>query len=314
MPPPDRKEEDWAVLWKIGARLQERNWEIKCWDYEFYRPLLLKEDFEAWDAWKRQEKDRSVDLWVFWNMGGRLKDFDLSRMPKEKLVLFIWEPPTVQSSLYTPEVQALFGKIFTWDDDLVDNQKFFKFNYPVLKKRIEEIPGFDEKKLCVMINTHLKDKHPKALYGERESAARFFEDKEGEFDLYGRFWNKEEFKNWKGTVKSKAQTLAKYKFCICYENMRDVKGYITEKIFDCFMAGCVPIYWGASNIGDYVPADCFIDRRRFVNMEELYDFMKRMSSEEYEQYLDQAAQFLKSEKALGFSRDAFVKIFMDGLI
>lgn len=87
-------------------------------------------------------------------------------------------------------------------------------------------------------------------------------------------WDKKEFENAMGTVESKAITLAKYKFCICYENMRDVKGYITEKIFDCFMAGCVPIYWGASNITDYIPADCFIDRRTFTSMEELYVFMK----------------------------------------
>jgi len=306
-----RGKEEWEVLWRIQARMQERGWEIKCWDYEFYRPFLLKGDFESW---KSRKTDQSGDLWVFWNMGGRLSDFDLSRMPKEKLILFMWEPPTVQPSLYTPEVQALFGKIFTWDDDLIDNQKFFKFNYPALKKRIEKIPNFDQKKLCVMINTHLIDKHPKALYGEREKAARFFEDKEGEFDLYGRFWDKKEFKNAMGKVESKAITLAKYKFCICYENMRDVKGYITEKIFDCFMAGCIPIYWGASNITDYIPADCFIDRRAFTSMEELYLFMKEMSCEEYQRYLEQSGEFLKSEKAQVFSRDAFVEIFMDQLI
>jgi hypothetical protein len=42
-------------------------------------------------------------------------------------------------------------------------------------------------------------------------------------------------------VDSKKNTLEKYKFSICYENARDIPGYITEKIFDCFFAGCVPI-------------------------------------------------------------------------
>ena len=48
-------------------------------------------------------------------------------------------------------------------------------------------------------------------------------------------------------------------FAICYENARDIPGYITEKIFDCFFAGCVPIYWGgAPNVTDHIPANTFI--------------------------------------------------------
>jgi hypothetical protein len=311
--PTSDQEDDWTTLWKIQAQLQMKGWEIRCWDYDFYHPLLLKGNDESWNAWQQQKKNPSEWFWVFWNMGGRLKDIDLSKVPKEKLVLFMWEPPTVQKSLYTKAVQDLFHKIFTWDDDLVDNQKFFKFNYPSLKKRIEHVPDFDQKKLCVMINTRLKDTHPLSLYGERTSAALFFEDKEeGEFDLYGRFW--ENYKNWKGKAKSKAQTLPNYKFCICYENMKNAKGYITEKIFDCFMAGCLPVYWGASNITDYIPKDCFIDRRKFASMEALYAFMQHMRREEYEGYLNRAAKFLESEKAQVFSKDAFVKIFMEQLI
>ena len=44
-----------------------------------------------------------------------------------------------------------------------------------------------------------------------------------------------------------------YRFYICYENTEGVEDYITEKIFDCFAAGFVPIYWGASNIEKYIP-------------------------------------------------------------
>lgn len=43
--------------------------------------------------------------------------------------------------------------------------------------------------------------------------------------------------------------------------MRGEKGYITEKIFDCFFPGVIPIYWGAENVTDYIPQDTFIDRR-----------------------------------------------------
>ena len=34
---------------------------------------------------------------------------------------------------------------------------------------------------------------------------------------------------------------------------REIPGYITEKIFDCFLARSVPVYWGPGNIADHVP-------------------------------------------------------------
>ena len=40
--------------------------------------------------------------------------------------------------------------------------------------------------------------------------------------------------------------LQTYKFNICPENS-DREGYVTEKIFDAILAGCIPIYWGSNN-------------------------------------------------------------------
>ena len=40
--------------------------------------------------------------------------------------------------------------------------------------------------------------------------------------------------------------------------------------FDAFVAGNIPIYWGADDIEDYIPKNCFIDRRNFSNHEKLY--------------------------------------------
>ena len=45
--------------------------------------------------------------------------------------------------------------------------------------------------------------------------------------------------------------------------MSDTPGYMTEKIWDSFKAKTVPVYWGASNIEEYVPKNCFIDYRDF---------------------------------------------------
>jgi GR25 family glycosyltransferase involved in LPS biosynthesis len=52
----------------------------------------------------------------------------------------------------------------------------------------------------------------------------------------------------------KHEFLQKYKFNICFENASE-PGYITEKYFHAKAAGCIPIYWGDSNLGrDFNPA------------------------------------------------------------
>lgn len=44
----------------------------------------------------------------------------------------------------------------------------------------------------------------------------------------------------------KVDYLKNFKFNLCPENS-DSRGYVTEKIFDSFLAGCIPIYWGSGN-------------------------------------------------------------------
>jgi hypothetical protein len=257
---------------------------------------------------------QNVDnTWVFWNLGPKVKEVDFASRPKEKMILFAWEPHVVQPELYDPKVQAQFGKVYTWDDDLVDNERFFKFHYPVLSNRIDVFVPFEKKKLCTMIATRFKSKDPGSLYGERELAALFFDKKKGEFDLYGNGWSQKKYKNSKGRIEKKLEVLAGYKYAICYENTSVKRGYVSEKIFDCFAAGVVPVYWGAPNVTDYVPAECFIDRRNFKNNEELYQFLKKITKEEYAQYLSAAEKFLKSEKAQLFSQKKFIEDFKKAL-
>ena len=72
------------------------------------------------------------------------------------------------------------------------------------------------------------------------------------------------------------------------------------------VAGCVPIYWGAVDVTDYIPAGCFIDRRKFANFQEVYDYISTMPEEEYNQYLENIRIYLNSEEVQIFSIDFFV--------
>jgi hypothetical protein len=101
--------------------------------------------------------------------------------------------------------------------------------------------------------------------------------------------------------------MQKYKFSVCYENATGITGYITEKIFDSFFAGCVPVYLGAPNVTDYIPAETFIDKRNFKNYGELYRYMKSMTDEEYNKYLGAIKDFVHSGRIYPFSAECFAE-------
>ena len=66
---------------------------------------------------------------------------------------------------------------------------------------------------------------------------------------------------------------------------------------------------GASNITTYIPENCFIDYRKFNSKEEMYDFLKNITEDEYQTYIENARTFLQSDKAKLFTKEKFIKTF-----
>jgi len=251
----------------------------------------------------------------------------------KNLYLLIFESEVIRPDNWNIENHKYFKKIFTWNDDLADNKKYFKINF---SSKIPTDLNFDvnkKNKLCTMIVAHKLKSHPLELYTERIKAIRWFEQNHPEdFNLYGIGWDKYYFKgmlsrlnrfdalrkilkprypSYKGRIESKKEVYKRYKFTICYENAKNIPGYITEKIFDCFFAGCVPIYWGAPNITDHIPANTFIDKRNFKTYEELYNYLKNMLDKEYMNYLDAIKNFIKSDKIYPFSAECFAETIVN---
>ena len=56
----------------------------------------------------------------------------------------------------------------------------------------------------------------------------------------------------------------KYKFIFVAENSIN-DGYITEKIFNCLFAQCIPIYLGSNKIDYFFNKDCFINGNLIIN-------------------------------------------------
>jgi hypothetical protein len=58
-------------------------------------------------------------------------------------------------------------------------------------------------------------------------------------------------------VKDKWDVLAPSQFAIAMENTH-LDDYVTEKLFDCYLAYCFPIYMGAPNIGKYFSSESYL--------------------------------------------------------
>jgi hypothetical protein len=112
---------------------------------------------------------------------------------------------------------------------------------------------------------------------------------------------------YKGAASSKSEVLGQYTFALCFENSI-LKGWITEKIFDCFFAGTIPVYWGAPDIAEWVPTECFIDKRKFSDYAELKDFLRSLNENDIRRYKEAAREFLLSPRFRPFSKHAFAEL------
>lgn len=256
--------------------------------------------------------------------------------------LLMFETDFVKSENGNADEWAKYQKIFTWNDELVDGIRFIKFNFPN-PIQVHQEDGFEHRdRFCCLIagNKTLTTRDERNLYPERVKAIRWFEQyAPQDFDLYGMDWNLpvlhrgllgsverrllrysarffklRPFPSYRGKVADKREVLTRTRFSICYENVRDLPGYITEKIFDCFFSGCVPVYWGAENIAEYIPLDCFIDRRQFQDTAAVYAFLKAMTEQEFVGYQQRIAAFLQSDAAHPFSAEYFAETVVNTIV
>ena len=209
----------------------------------------------------------------------------------------------------------------------------------------EQIWANEKRDFLVMINgNRLPRIFVDELYTERRRALAYF-GAHGEIDLYGLGWDVPPYRpypTWvpataqrlhrsliaakhrvapdplleaarsvyRGATDEKCETLGRYRFSICYEN-QILNGWITEKIFDCFRAGTVPVYWGAPDVERFIPSDCFIDMRRFSGYDELREHLHSLSDADVQAYRVAARDYLRSPAFHPFTKQAFVDLCAD---
>lgn len=205
-----------------------------------------------------------------------------------------------------------------------------------------ELWGRGDRRFLVMINANkLPRLYLNELYSERVRAVAHFE-RRSEIDLYGVGWDVPPYRMgktrapvvaqravrqiqarwdrvrpdpllaaarraWRGVAASKADVLSRYRFAVCFENMV-LRGWITEKIFDCLYVGTVPVYWGAPEIAEVVPPECFVDMRRFADYDGLRDHLLGLSDADVDQYREAARDYMSSAACRAFSKEEFTRL------
>jgi len=281
-----------------------------------------------------------VDLFIFCNLDLKNKYVKKAFETIAPKYLLLLETEIHIPDMWDSDVYSKFDKIFTWHDNLIDNKKFFKINSPGFEPPIapfrihKDIKKKD--KLCILMGSNKNSNHKLSIYHKRIEAVRWFEKNyPDKLDFYGYDWNiyifrglvgirilnrfkilqklfAPKFLNYKGEHNgSKTPLYEKYKFSLCFENTIDAPGNITEKIFDCFFAGCVPIYLGGNNnIEKYIPSDCFVDFKNFKNYEDLYGFMINTSDTELLKYINNIENFLNSSKYFIFTNEHYKQVLL----
>jgi alpha(1,3/1,4) fucosyltransferase len=273
---------------------------------------------------------------------GRQVDFELhfegrplqpSAVPRFLVAL---ENPYINPLNANVDYFANFQRVFSWDRRFIGHVPNVQEIAYGIHFVVPPWPSYEEREIfsCLInANKRFKTTLPNDLYVERVAVIRWHErHAPDDFALYGLGWNKPRheasaagrlqrraqrlatqlfgyrpFPLWKGEVANKAEVLLRCRFSYCYENVHSLTGYVTEKIFDSLMNGCVPVYWGADDIADQVDAECFIDRRNFRDTAEVHAHLRRMSRESYARTQQAGRNYLAGARAKRFSAAHFAR-------
>ncbi len=263
----------------------------------------------------------SIDVLVCSDIGISLREaIKVIKSHPMVRILYIPTEPPVLSCLHSSAILGVlpFDRVLSWNDDFVRRYEHgvkCSIGQPLIDPELIPSQPFWEKRFLVAIYSNKMLRHENGLYEERIRAFDFFSGKSAEFDLYGMGWDKSTHSSvvssYLGKCGTKKDILKNYKFSICFENSKGYPGYITEKIFDCFVSGTVPIYYGAPNVQEYIPSACFIDFRDFASYEDLYQFLVNMDDTEYQAYLDAVKEFIKTPQYYEFTSKRYAEIVLE---
>ena len=261
---------------------------------------------------------------------GNIRDIKELKAKNLKLLAFyVMESPLIDAKLYLslPTISQHFDQVFV-HNTVGDCYTLHGVQLSCLEKIYIPQPYGQvvdkywsntkrENKIVAIIGNHKPIRLlEKELYSQRIKWALGL-NKKIAVDLFGGGWSKVFSRSslwlvfltnyfsiqkiYKGRCGSKLAVMSGYDYALCFENLK-MKGYFTEKIFDCFYSGAIPIYLGGDDILERIPKGCFIDLRNFKNAEELSNYLLDMPAEKKSDYRNAAKYFLASAEGQKYYR------------
>lgn len=194
-----------------------------------------------------------------------------------------------------------------------DGEKYLRFPYWILTsfdpssnendivRRIQEINNARYEKFedCVVINAHDKKKTRTLIYDDLKSVLNI--------KSAGR-WRNNTDELWNSYENNKRAYLKRFKFNICAEN-DNTEYYVTEKLFDAFICGCIPLYYGSFNNPEpnVINKDAVIFWKDNGDNTENIELVKLLKNDN-RAYLDFINQKRFNDTAAEYVIDRFVKL------
>lgn len=204
-------------------------------------------------------------------------------------------------------VKALkeYRGIFTWNSKIYEQLKTMGANvaklpyYPFLDVRgnLDEFIEYEDKLgLCMVEQNATPTTHPFDISETQinlfMSLKRMTTHTYGDIAICGNHYQGNPISNY-----DKLQIINEYKFCLCFDEIYHPIwswDYVTNKIFDCFRAKTMPIYYGCYNIESIVPKQYFIDYRDFDSFQELNEYITEFDINIYINMVEEAYEWVKA--------------------
>lgn len=223
------------------------------------------------------------------------------KVNKDHRLLFLGEPPFIKQ--YNNQFIRQYGHIYTCQKNMILNGEAI-LSFPLLPwmlgiglkenshstldgtsflsyddfNSFKENPDRKEKACLITSNKTITKGHR-----DRVRFANYVLNHcRDTIDVYGNGYN---------SIPDKLEVLRQYKYAIVIENCQ-YDDYWTEKIGDCFLAGCYPVYHGCPNANDYFPEGSFTNVN-ICNIKNAIDIIRNVIS---------SNMFEKSQKELKFAK------------
>jgi len=217
-------------------------------------------------------------------------------VPRGNLIKILQEP-TIRnpiSHLFTYRHSRIFDQVITHSPEASDERqiRFLPCTGSFIDPMQLEQQPFDQKHHTLSMiasNLAILPGHRLRLQFVEMLLSRF---PQLEAHTFGRGRRKE--------LAQKVDGLREYRFSVAIENS-SLPSYVTEKFYDCIIAGCVPLYYGAPDIANYFPSDCFIPLP-VTDFEECCQIINELSDQDYERRIPaliEARRLIRDRYSLG---------------